>query len=71
MNVGQHTRTLSAEENTYQVQNAPDDAVKFMLGLGEEGRSQWVWIRLPDGDLVLAVYPQDDAYFSTKQWRSI
>jgi len=54
----------------YQVQTAPPDAVNYVLG-NDVVRSQWVWIRLPDGDLVLAVYPQGDAYFSTEHWRSI
>lgn len=29
-------------------------------------RSQWVWIRFPDGDLALATFPQDDTYFATE-----
>ena len=58
---------------------APLEAVEYMLkqkiNLHQEndfdGRSHWVWIRLPDGDLVLAFYPQGDAYFSTEHWQSI
>ena len=36
-----------------------------------DGRSKWMWIRLPDGDLILGVYPQGDTYFSTEKWRTI
>ncbi len=37
-------------------------------------KSPWYWIRLPDGDLVLAVYPQEgdhSTYCETEQWRNI
>lgn len=27
-----------------------------------DGRSNWVWVRLPNGDLILGVYPQGDTY---------
>lgn len=53
---------------------APQEAVDYVLNQptqGLDGRSDWVWIRLPDGDLVLAIYPQGDTYFSTEQWRTI
>lgn len=39
---------------------APEDA-------DGHARSQWVWIRFPNGDLVLATYPQDDTYFGVEQ----
>lgn len=61
----------------YWQEPAPDEAVAYVLSTeieGEgfnDGRSKWVWIRLPDGDLVLATYPQGDTYFSTEQWRTI
>lgn len=28
----------------------------------EEGRSQFVWVRLPNGDLILGVFPQGGTY---------
>ncbi len=58
----------------FYIENAPEEAVKFVLGADQEsndGRSQWVWVRLQNGDLVLAVFPQGDTYFHTEQWRSI
>lgn len=27
-----------------------------------DGRSQFMWVRLPNGDLILGVYPQGDTY---------
>lgn len=26
------------------------------------GRSDWVWLRLPNGDLIMGVFPQGDTY---------
>lgn len=48
---------------------AERDAVDYVLSqsseeLGFDGRSNWVWIRLANGDLVLATYPQGDTYVS-------
>lgn len=71
-NVIQGPRKIDLSEGDHwQVENAPQSAVDYVLSLDETGRSQWVWIRLPGGDLVLAVYPQDDGYFSTEHWRTI
>ena len=28
----------------------------------DNGRSNWLWIRLTNGDLILGVYPQGDTY---------
>lgn len=33
----------------------------------EDGRSQFFWFRLDNGDLILGVYPQGDTYFATEQ----
>ena len=32
-----------------------------------EGRSQWMWVRLPNGDLILGVYPQGDTYLRCEE----
>lgn len=29
---------------------------------GHDGRSNWVWLRLANGDLILGVFPQGDTY---------
>lgn len=31
-----------------------------------DGRSPWVWLRLPNGDLILGVFPRGDTYFSVE-----
>jgi hypothetical protein len=28
----------------------------------EDGRSQWLWVRLPNGDVILGVFPQGATY---------
>jgi hypothetical protein len=33
----------------------------------EDGRSQWVWVRLPNGDLILGVFPQGDTYLECEE----
>ncbi len=32
-----------------------------------DGRSNWVWVRLPNGDLVLGVFPQGGTYFAVEE----
>jgi hypothetical protein len=49
------------------LQDAAPEAVTEVLAADpndEDGRSQWVWMRFPNGDLVLATFPQGDTYFS-------
>lgn len=61
----------------YWQEPATQEAVDYVLKqpieteTNRDGRSCWLWIRLPDGDLVLACYPQGDTYFSTEHWRTI
>ena len=31
-----------------------------------DGRSQFMWVRLSNGDLILGVYPQGDTYFAVE-----
>jgi len=65
------------DANGYWQEPAPQEAVDYILKQpiqckgNNDGRSKWMWIRLPDGDLVLAVYPQGDTYFSTEHLRTI
>lgn len=40
-------------------------SVAFVAATSEndpDGRSQFMWVRLPNGDLILGVYPQGDTY---------
>ncbi len=50
----------SEGQSGYTVKNASLDVVRTVMGSSE--RSQWVWVRLPNGDLVLGVFPQGDLY---------
>lgn len=52
----------------YQREPASFEAKDYVL---KHKHSDWYFIRLPNGDLVLAVYPQEDCYFATEQWRTI
>ena len=46
---------------------ASRDSVDYVLAQSsdpddDDGRSNWCWIRLQNGDLILGVYPQGDTY---------
>lgn len=32
----------------------------------DDGRSEWLWIRLANGDLILGCYPQGETYFAVE-----
>lgn len=52
------------------IHEASEKSVNYILGLPidkdqrmtDEARSEWVWLRLQDGTLALATFPQADAY---------
>lgn len=47
------------------VHPASKKSVKLVLDAttdGHDGRSNWMWVRLPNGDLILGVYPQGATY---------
>ena len=47
------------------VHTASYDAVLRVLNARDtdpDGRSQFMWLRLPNGDLMLGVFPQGDTY---------
>lgn len=49
---------------------ATKEQVDFVLSQSEDdedGRSNWVWVRLANGDLILGVYPQGDTYETITQ----
>jgi len=37
-------------------------AVLFAAPVGDDGRSEWTWLRLVNGDLMLGVFPQGRTY---------
>lgn len=46
---------------------AVDKHISMVLGADyahDNGRSEWCWFRLNNGDLILGVYPQGDTYLS-------
>ena len=54
------------------VSDASEESVRTVLAAEPENdwgnaRSQWVWMRFPNGDLVLATFPQDHTYFDTEE----
>lgn len=49
------------------VHPAAEKSVRYVLRQkidSEDGRSNWMWVRLPNGDLILGVYPQGNTYFA-------
>lgn len=50
---------------------SPEGAIQVILASAEEEngitRSEWQWIRLANGDLILGVYPQDELYSSIEE----
>lgn len=58
----------------WQLQPASAEAVADTLAQNEndpDGRSEWLWVRLPNGDLILGVYPQGDTYLAHEMEREI
>lgn len=52
------------------VHPASPESVALVAAASEndpDGRSQPMWIRLPNGDLILGVYPQGDTYFECER----
>jgi len=62
-------RTYDDDEPTRiiaSIHPASEQSVKTVMMQSEtsgDGRSPWVWLRLPNGDLILGVFPQGDTYF--------
>lgn len=52
------------------VRPASAESVGIVITADEDspdGRSNWVWVRLANGDLILGLYPQGDTYMETEQ----
>jgi len=55
-------------------QNASQEMAEYVISQKEadlDGRSQYYWFRLSNGDLILGVYPCGDTYFETELDRTI
>jgi hypothetical protein len=53
----------------YTIKQASPEAVQYVLDQSEDddnGRSPFVWVWLPNGDLILGTFPQGDTYFATE-----
>jgi len=62
--------TAEDEITIATIHPASEDSVHTVLNASvndEDGRSNWVWLRLPNGDLILGVFPQGDTYFSCEE----
>lgn len=65
--LSEHWQERDEEWGSVHVKPASEAAVGIVLSAdpgSEEGRSQWIWVRLPNGDLVLGVFPQSDTYMA-------
>ncbi len=73
-----HTVELTQEELEdygnrpvgWTIYPASAESVVTVLDSGAEsinGRSNWVWLRLPNGGLILGVFPQGDTYMETEK----
>lgn len=54
-------------------QEASPDVAQMVLSkpVDNDGRSEFFWLRLQNGDLVLGVYPRGDTYCATEHDRSV
>ena len=58
-------------------EDADHDAVALTLAApvdgpdDYDGRSPFMWVRFPNGDLMLGVFPHGDTYFATEEGRGV
>lgn len=55
--------------NYVDVKPASEESVSKILSADPtsmDGRSNWLWFRLPNGDLIFGCYPEGDTYFATE-----
>lgn len=59
------------------LQPMSDEAVQYMVAQpvdgpeGMDGRSEWLWVRLPNGDLMCGFFPHGDSYFEHEAEREV
>lgn len=51
----------ASDESVMHVMAQPVNPADF------NGRSEWLWVRLQDGTLILGVFPQGDTYFAVER----
>ena len=60
-----HVLMTEVEQTVAWLHPASAKAVKKVLKAPKNtgnGRSNWMWVRLPNGDLILGVFPQGETY---------
>jgi hypothetical protein len=67
--------TISEDMSIGHFKPASDEAVQAVLAYDPDlpdgdTRSEWLWVRLANGDLILGVFPQDEGYFAHEQEHS-
>jgi hypothetical protein len=67
---GEH-EGIPADGSIHIAQIVPADPKMVRMVLrakvdSEDGRSQYVWCRLANGDLILGVFPQGETYLATE-----
>lgn len=71
MHLSQHcTYDDDSDRLLAMIHPASEESVKRVLSADEnsdDGRSQWCWIRLANGDLILGIFPQGDTYFAVEE----
>lgn len=48
---------------------ASEESVKIILAAdpaSPDGRSEWTWFHLSNGDMIFGCFPQGDTYFNTQ-----
>lgn len=60
---------MSNEPHIIRIKPASQKSIDIIMKSDEtsmDGRSNWLWLRLPDGDLIFGCYPEGDTYFATE-----
>lgn len=58
------------DKTILSMHTAIDEDIKTVLRAPrntDDGRSQWLWIRLHNGDLILGCFPQGDTYLAVEK----
>lgn len=65
------TKADAADDNVTHIRCRPasPQAVQTVLSAtigSDDGRGEWTWFRLPNGDLIFGCFPKGDTYFATE-----
>lgn len=65
MRVREHFIELDDDERVMSFKPASAEGIRTVIWADEnsdDGRSEWLWVRLPNGDLMLGLFPQGETY---------